>query len=329
MTQQHKGDLTRKQMLADCGFILDPAEIGLAGPPEPDKLLLPALRFVRGGSHERDMPILKQQLIIGRGEESDVTLAEPGVAREHILLSCRRVVNRDGQQQFRVLMRDLGSLNGTLVNSRRVQRAVLKPGDMISVGQALLRFVYRDLADGDFHEQVLRMASSDSLTSLLNRLTILEVLRGETARQNRYARLLSLLVLDMDDFRSLNDTFGRPLGDRVLKSVSRILRRNVRRQDSAGRLGGEEFLVVQPETGARGAAVSAERIRSEIERIVAPALRLERSVTASIGVASSSSDSVDGEVLLDRAHVALKRAKALGKNRVETWSADVTDLDSN
>ncbi len=325
MTLQQKGESTPRQTPADCGFILDPAEIGLARPPEPDRLFLPALRFLRGGSHERDMPILKQQLVIGRGEESDVTLSDPAVAREHILLSCRRVVNRDGQQQFRVLLRDLGSLNGTLVNSRRVQRALLKPGDTISVGHALLRFEYRDLADTDFHEQVRRMATSDSLTSLLNRLTILEVLHDETARKNRYDRLLSLLVLDMDDFRSLNDTFGRPLGDRILKSVSRILRRNLRRQDSAGRLGGEEFLVVQPETGARGAIVSAERMRSEIERIIAPALRLERSVTVSIGVASSSSGAVDGETLLERAHVALKRAKALGKNRVETWSGGTKD----
>ncbi len=328
MTQQQNGESTMRQMLSDCGFILDPAEIGLARPPEPHKLFLPALRFMRGGSHERDMPILKQQLIIGRGEESDVTLPDPAVAPEHILLSCRRVVNRDGEQQFRVLLRDLGSLNGTLVNSRRVQRALLKPGDMISVGHTLLRFEYRDLADSDFHERVRRMATSDSLTSLLNRLTILEVLRDEAARQNRYGRLLSLLVLDMDDFSSLNGTFGRPLGDRVLKSVSRILRRNLRRQDNAGRLGGEEFLIIQPETGARGAIVSAERMRSEIQRIIAPALRLEHSVTASIGVASSSSAAVDGEALLDRAHVALKRAKELGKNRVESWIAGTTEPNS-
>ncbi|NWG12073.1 MAG: diguanylate cyclase [Acidobacteria bacterium] len=328
MTKQQAGEHSKRRLLEDCGLIVDPAEIGLTEPPEPDRFFLPALRFMRGGSHEKDLPILKQQLIIGRGEESDLALADPAVAREHILLSCRRVVNRDGRQQFRVLLKDLGSPTGTLVNSRRVQRAVLKPGDVISVGQALLRFEYRDLADNEFHEQVRRAVTSDSLTSLLNRLTILEVLRDETARHNRYFRPLSLLLLDMDDFRSLNDTFGRQLGDRILKSVSRILRRNLRRQDSAGRLEGEEFLIVQPETAGRGAAVSAERMRSEIERIVAPALRLERCVTASIGVASSSSEPVDEEALLDRAQVALKRAKALGKNRVEIWNAGTTNANN-
>jgi len=100
------------------------------------------------------VPILKGQLIIGRGEESDIPIQDPSVSRQHLLLSCRRVVDRNGRQEFRVLLKDLGSTNGTLVNSRRVQRAVLRSGDMISLGQALLRFEYRDLAESDFYKQV-------------------------------------------------------------------------------------------------------------------------------------------------------------------------------
>ena len=325
MTRQEYDGLMLNQMFADCGFIFNPADVDLAEPPEPDRMYLPALRLMRGGSQERDVPILKGQLIIGRGEESDIPIQDPSVSRQHLLLSCRRVVDRNGRQEFRVLLKDLGSTNGTLVNSRRVQRAVLRSGDMISLGQALLRFEYRDLAESDFYKQVCRMATSDSLTSLWNRPTIMKILSDEVARGNRYERPLSVLFVDMDDFKSLNDTCGRGLGDRVLKSVSRILRRNLRRQDNAGRWGGEEFLIVQPETNLRGAALSAERIRNEIEKIIAPALRIERSVTASVGVASFTAGEDPEEALLRRADTALKRAKALGKNRVETPCDDTRD----
>jgi len=110
-----------------------------------------------------------------------------------------------------------------------------------------------------------------------------------------------VLLLDLDDFKSLNDTLGHLTGDTVLQQAAEVLRSNLRRQDRAGRFGGEEFLVVMPETGLRGAATSAERIRRDFEHAVASKLRLERAVTVSIGVATYPGDGQEARDLLDRA----------------------------
>ncbi len=300
-------------------LILDETTIENGASVEPNSVMVPTLTFLSGGVHGKEMPILKRQLVIGRGEDCDVHVSDASASRRHVQLSCRKVHGRAGERAFRVVLMDLGSLDGTLVNCRRVQRTVLKSGDRISFGKVVLRFEYRDLADKGFFDQVYRMATTDGLTMLLNRSMITRVLEEEFAKRSRYSRPLAILRIDLDDFRSLSNTFGAVLGDRILQSVGRVVRRAIRRQDSAGRLGEGEFLIVQPETGLRGAAVSAERIRSEIERMVAPALRLERKITVSIGVGPCPQDGDGFDRLLQYADNALCRAQARGRNRVEVW----------
>src|SRR5262249_6827655 len=144
-----------------------------------------------------------------------------------------------------------------------------KSGDKISIGDTILKFEYKDLADQSFFEQIYRLATTDGLTSLLNKVTITRILSEEIAKWERYHRRLSLILLDIDNFKPLNDRYGHLTGDRVLRSVGGVIRRNLRQQDKAGRFGGEEFLIVTPETGARGAAQLAKRIRVEIQTRVA------------------------------------------------------------
>jgi two-component system cell cycle response regulator len=300
-------------------LFLDEAAIGNGAFGEPNSVMVPTLTFLSPDARGREVPILKQQLVIGRGDDCDVRVIDASVSRHHAQLSCRRVLGSAGPQQFRVVLRDLGSPDGTLINSRRVQRAVLRPGDRIFMGRVVLRFDYRDLADREFFDRVYRMATTDSLTMLLNRSMITRVLEEEAAKRRRYSRRLSILRVDLDDFRSLIDTHGPALADRVLQSVGRIMRRAIRRNDSAGRLGDGEFLIIQPETGLKGAAASAERIRSEIEAMIAPALRLERKITVSIGVGACRENGGGLDAILKYADSALCRAKARGKNRVEVW----------
>ncbi len=280
---------------------------------------IPTLTFLSGEALGKELPLIQPQITIGRGEESDVLIMDPSISRRHIELTCRKVLGKGHGENMTVVLRDLGSKNGTLVNYRKVRRAVLKPGDKICLGRVILKFEYRDLADQSFYDEVYRLATTDSLTSLLNKATITRILSDEISKRQRYNGKLSAILMDVDDFKSLNDTFGHLTGDRALQGIAAVLRKNLRRQDRAGRFGGEEFLVVLPETGGRGAAGLAERIRTDVERSVAAGLELERPVTSSFGVAACSADAQDSENLVEHADNALYRAKARGKNRVELW----------
>ncbi len=280
---------------------------------------IPTLTFLSGEALGKELPLIQQQVTIGRGDDADILITDSSVSRSHVLLTCRKVLESEKREVVIVVLKDLGSKNGTTVNYRKVRRAVLKPGDKICLGRVILRFEYRDLADQKYYDEVYRLVTTDSLTGLLNKATITRVLSDEIVKWQRYRGKLSVILMDVDDFKSLNDSFGHLIGDRALQAIAAVLRRNLRRQDRAGRFGGEELLVVLPETDGKGALEVAERIRSEIENSVAAEIELAQSVTASLGVAACPSDGRETGNLLENADNALYRAKACGKNRVELW----------
>jgi diguanylate cyclase (GGDEF)-like protein len=298
-------------------LLIDESTMKTDGLQDRASFSIPTLTFLSGEALGKEMPLLQPQVTLGRGKECDLVLMDPAISRTHVRITSRKLIRKGKGQYLRIVLQDLDSKNGTLVNHRRVRRVTLKPGDKITLGQTILKFEFRDFADQNFHEAIYRLATTDGLTGLLNKTTITRALSEEILKQQRYHRRLSVLLLDLDDFKSLNDTLGHLTGDRVLQTVAEILTRNLRCQDKAGRFGGEEFLVVLPETGLRGAATSAERIRRDLERSIAAKVGLERAVTASIGVASFPVDGAEADDLLDRADAALYRAKARGKNRVE------------
>jgi diguanylate cyclase (GGDEF)-like protein len=280
---------------------------------------IPTLTFLSGDALGKELPLIQPQVTVGRGDECDVLLMDPSVSRKHARVSCRSVLGKGKIRSLKVILEDLNSKNGTLVNYKKVSRVVLKPGDKICLGSVILKFEYRDLADKNFYDEIYRLATTDSLTGLLNKAAVTRSLNEEVAKSIRYNRELSLAMMDLDDFKSLNDTFGHLMGDRVLQQVARILRSNLRQQDKPGRFGGEEFLIVLPETGSKGATSLAERIRADIEESVACGLNLSRKVSVSIGISTRRTNDAQSESLLEHADAALYRAKALGKNRTELW----------
>lgn len=162
------------------------------------------------------------------------------------------------------------------------------------------------------------LAQTDPLTQLLNRRALIERLAAELDRAQRYGSLLGLLMIDLDHFKDVNDTYGHLFGDEVLRTVARVLAGQARSSDVAARYGGEEFVLVLPETGSQGSEILAERVRDEIAR-----LRFDApdgtsfSMTASIGLACYPTAGVtDVDSLFARADEALYRAKAAGRNRV-------------
>jgi two-component system cell cycle response regulator len=178
------------------------------------------------------------------------------------------------------------------------------------------QMVESTMADNARLEQ---LAQTDPLTQLLNRRALTERITAEMERALRYDASLALLLLDLDHFKAVNDTYGHLVGDDVLRDVAALLTRTLRASDLAARYGGEEFLVLLPETDEAGAEAFAERIREAIEafpfgaRSGQPPLRL----TASVGVAAFPAARIESvEDLVARADAALYRAKADGRNRV-------------
>ena len=123
----------------------------------------------------------------------------------------------------------------------------------------------------------------------------------------------------MDEFKSLNDLYGHLAGDRILQSVGKLFLKNLRRRDKVGRFGGDEFMIVLPETGPKGAYQVAERIRKKLHTLVRTELEIHTGVTLSLGVASSRTNKASLEKMLEYADTALYRAKSLGRNRAEVW----------
>lgn len=164
------------------------------------------------------------------------------------------------------------------------------------------------------------LANTDELTGLANRRQLVDRLQDEVERTRRYGRAFSLILLDLDHFKDVNDTYGHAVGDEVLKVTAQAMERVCREMDLAGRMGGEEFAMVLPETDGSGARVAADRLRVEIARCLHDADGHDPfRVTASLGVVTLEAGSdMDVEALLRAADEAMYRAKELGRNRVET-----------
>ena len=172
----------------------------------------------------------------------------------------------------------------------------------------------------DLHETVQRQAVTDELTGLFNHRRFQEVIAVEVERAKRFEQPLGLIMLDLDDFKNVNDRYGHLQGDQVLREVGRILLDTSREIDEPARYGGEEMAVALPQTDLEGASLFAERLRARIESLEVPMVRGGDGVvriTASVGAAAlPQSSGPDKDALVQAADAALYRAKRLGKNRV-------------
>jgi diguanylate cyclase (GGDEF)-like protein/PAS domain S-box-containing protein len=209
----------------------------------------------------------------------------------------RSVLNDAGQvTQLQVSSRDI---TDSKQNERRLedaQRKLRQQQDMLQ----------------DVNSKLTELAALDGLTQLRNRRAFQERLEDETRRWRRHGNDVSLVLLDIDHFKSYNDTYGHPKGDEVLRAVGRLLRRSIRAADFAARYGGEEFAIILPNTNAAGSMHVAETLRRAIEG----ATWEDREITASIGVATMSEEISTPEELVDAADRALYRSKQAGRNRV-------------
>ena len=178
--------------------------------------------------------------------------------------------------------------------------------------------IFRPMVDriSRYTKKLITIATTDPLTGILNRRSFTERTLAELARGHRYDRPTSLLMIDADRFKSINDTYGHAGGDAVLQALSACLERTLRPSDIFGRFGGEEFAVVLPETGLDSAVQVADRIRMALATLVVTSNQSAIRFTVSIGVAEFEPAATEIEPTLDRADAALYEAKAQGRNCV-------------
>src|SRR5262245_49693133 len=240
----------------------------------------------------------EKPLILGRGEECDVRIQDHSVSRRHARVEPQ-------SEGFVVL--DLQSTNGTFVNDAlATEGTLLHDGDYLRIGNCIYRFLAGGNVEAEYHEEIYRLTIIDALTQVHNHRYLMEFLEREVLRATRHKRPLSLVLFDIDKFKSINDSLGHLGGDFALRELASIVRRTVRREDLFARYGGEEFSLVFVETNLAQAREAAERIRVMVEK---HAFRFEDkhfNLTISVGVADVPLDvPVSTNDLLRRADLNL------------------------
>jgi diguanylate cyclase (GGDEF)-like protein len=247
-------------------------------------------------------------LEIGRQPNCEFPIDQESVSRRHA-----RIVWTN--QHWHVI--DLGSTNGTYVNDELVTDRVVRDGDQIKIGRSILKFLESGSVETSYHEEIYRLMTFDGLTNIYNKRFFHETLEREVSRSKRYQRRLSLLVFDIDLFKSVNDTYGHIAGDAVLRQLAAFVRGHLRREDIFSRVGGEEFAVLLPEIPTAEAFAVGEKIRSLVERSNFIFDNISIPLTVSVGVASLTEDPQESsEAFFARADARLYQAKGAGRNRV-------------
>jgi diguanylate cyclase (GGDEF)-like protein len=245
---------------------------------------------------------------IGRGSGNDIIVPSDAVSRNHASLERRGA-------EF--IVSDLNSTNGTFINNElgRVKQWRLNRGDQIRVGDTVFKYLAGSDIETQYHAVIGHMAVTDGLTNLSNRKQLDAWLKEELQRALRHGRELSLLMLDIDNFKRINDTHGHLAGDRVLSGLALLLQQRLRPNDKLGRYGGEEFCAILPETPLTSAAHVAETLRAMVAGQTFAAGEQRLAVTVSIGAALYQPP-MGFEDLYRAADVKLYQAKALGRDQV-------------
>src|SRR5262249_4778534 len=182
---------------------------------------------------------------------------------------------------------DLQSTNGTFVNDVPASMCKLNDGDYLRVGNCIYRFLAGGNIEAEYHEEIYRLTIIDALTEAHNQRYLLEFLDRELARSARYKRPLSLMVFDIDLFKSINDEYGHLAGDFSLRELASCVRSVIRKEELFARYGGDEFVVVLPESTLENAMLVSERMRSMIENHPFQFDGKPFRVTISLGVATT------------------------------------------
>lgn len=269
----------------------------------------PYLIVLQGTAVGEMYKIAEEITSIGRGDATQIQLFDDGISRRHAEL-----IHRDG----RTYLRDLGSTNGTFCNGQRITELELRDGDKIQVGSTtILKFTFHDSFDESFQKQMYESALRDGLTKAFNKKYFLDRLESEFSYAARHQIPLSLLLFDVDHFKTLNDNFGHLAGDHALVNLARYVSSIIRKEDVFARYGGEEFSIICRGVNLEGAVRFAERLRNGVCSQKFQFQEQTLPVQVSIGVSAIPHEALkQSKDLIAKADEALYQAKRGGRNRV-------------
>jgi diguanylate cyclase (GGDEF)-like protein len=280
----------------------------------------PVLVSIRGELLATPIPLERDSVTIGRALDADIRLNDSRASRLHAQIVADKT---EGSNCARFRVIDLGSTNGTLVNGQVIREAVLNDGDKILVGDHLFRFEMLDEIDQEFQQQIHRLIGHDELTGLLTSKSFFTELRREAARAEEENQPFCVLMMDLDHFKQVNDSYGHMVGSRTLQDIGVIIKAALRSGDVAARFGGEEFAAFLLDADYAQALVAAERVRHAIESHLFSSANLTSGnvdhgfhITISIGIAAFPDDARDVIQLVEMADSALYRAKRSGRNTI-------------
>lgn len=281
----------------------------------------PALVFLRGELLAVQIPLEREQVTLGRALDADIRINDSRASRLHARITTE-LDKTSGAVCYR--LSDLDSTNGTILNGTRIDSAFLEDGDKFEIGDQLIRFEMLDEIDREFQQQIHRLLVHDELTGLLTGKSFFSELRREAARAEAENMPFCVLMMDLDHFKEVNDTYGHLVGSETLEDVGGVIRKALRAGDVGARFGGEEFAAFLLDADYAQGRIAAERVRSAIEKHDFPAVRRgggadpirTHHITISIGVASYPEDGRDPIQLVEMADSALYRAKRNGRNQV-------------
>ncbi len=257
--------------------------------------------------------------VIGRSSKVDIQVDEDAVSRSHA------VIDNYGDH---VVARDLESTNGTYVNDSPIREMKLRDGDQLKIGRTIFKFLSGSNVEAQYHDEIYRLTTVDGLTQIYNKRFFVKEIDREMSRSLRYERHLALIMIDIDHFKSINDTYGHLAGDHVLRQVAKRINNHIRRDDIFARYGGEEFALLLPEINREQGGQLGEKIRRLIEAEPFYFDNIAIPVTLSMGVsdlaeyAQAQANSLDnsGEIVpqlfIKLADDRLYQAKKNGRNRV-------------
>jgi diguanylate cyclase (GGDEF)-like protein len=266
------------------------------------------LVVIAGAPIGEKIPLGQNCMVIGRQPDVEIPIADAMISRKHAELLA--------QPDDQTLIRDLGSTNGIYVNETRVIQTVLKDGDLVRIGSTVFKYVGPGSIEHLYLNILSDRARLDGLTGVFNKQVFHDCLPREFQRCRDLHEPLTLMMIDLDFFKQINDRMGHPAGDYTLQEVAAVLKGNFRRTDLFARYGGEEFGVLLPHTSLKETYIVAERVRKSIENHPFKFEGQTFSLTVSIGMAELTEDLKNGNDLLSRADTALYDAKHGGRNRV-------------